>query len=576
MHAMFDLNFGNINAIINLIVAILALFVFIFALVLFLVLHFSNKKYNQAIDDSSNTLRVFVVDVKNDCVSYFNSSYLRKRKTTSITAFYNQFQSQEREKLISWVGDLLDNHENVQKFLEIRVYIKTKKINVPSILQVVKIDNKKQLIYLESHLLKFSEKTHKKGEHHLMVNKEVFARKILTSNGKGSTFCVNFFNKTTKTNDFSRLAYVDLKNILTSFASESIIVTEHDFGKIIIANFDAINKLGQFAFIDLIKAAINRFLLIESFADEIDFTIGVIENQVHFRDVNGLSKNVLALSELAKDDERQILFFSDNKSISIEDKGQQYRTDVETIIQDNKLDYFFQAIVDFDRKHIVGYKASAIPIDSYFKNIDDLKNYALRTEDDKELFSTLVKNSISRFVQEKNDQNLQLFLPISYNEMNYVNRSLGHTSGVSEANIVLVLKERELNLIPADYGEEGFINAIRSFKSKGYSVALEIDDDVLTLSPKLYSLFDYFNLSVASHISKKNAGSKLPSFQGLIEKLLHYQKPIVATDIPSWEIVELVYKLGVSIICSDAIALPEQNIMPLQKKIITKIKNLKS
>ena len=200
----------------------------------------------------------------------------------------------------------------------------------------------------------------------------------------------------------------------------------------------------------------------------------------------------------------------------------------------------------------------------------------MRTEDDKGLFSTIVKNSISKFVQEKDDPNLQLFLPISYNEINYVNRSLGHIPGVENANIVLVLREKDLGAIPEDEGQESFINAARSFKSKGYSIALEIDDDVLTLPPNIYGLFDYFNLSVASHLQKKNAGSQLPTFQGLIEKLLHYQKPIVAMNVPTWDLVELVYKLGVSIICSDAIALPDENIVPLSRKILTKIENLKS
>lgn len=554
----------------------IALLAIILVIILLLVSNHDDKKFAGLINDSSNTLRIFVVDVKNDHVSYFNSSYLRRRKTSSITSFYNQFQSRDREKLIQWVGELLENQEDTPKFLEIHVYIKAKKINVPSILQVTKIDHKKQLIYLESHLLKYHVKSHKKGEHHSMVNKEVFCQKILTSNGKGSTFCVNFFNKNTKTNDFSRLAYIDLKNILTSFISDEVYITEHDFGKIIISNFAAITKLDEFSFIESLKTRINRFLLIESFADEIDCTIGVIENQINYRDVNGLIKNVLALSELAKDEEQQTIFFTDKKSFEVKDQGQQYRTDVETIIQDNKLIYYFQPIYDVNRKLIIAYQSSVVPVDSYFKNIDDLKNYALRTEDDKELFSTIIKNTISRFVEEKNEESIKLFLPISYNEINYVNRSLGHTSGVSDANIVLVLKEKDLASIPADYVEEGFINAIRSFKSKGYAVALEIDDDVLTLSPTLYSLFDYFNLSVASHITKKNAGSQLPTFQGLIEKLLHYQTPIVATNIPSWEIVELVYKLGISMICSNAIALPAENVMPIERKILTKLRNLKS
>ena len=329
-------------------------------------------------------------------------------------------------------------------------------------------------------------------------------------------------------------------------------------------------------FIDSVKARINRFLLIKSYSDDIDYTIGIIENSENFRDAPTLIKNAIMVSDLTKDSDNQIAFFNDIKTMLIDDQGKQFRTDVQEVIEDNKLRYYFQPIYSVDRGRVIGYKSSIVPYDSYFHEIDTLKNYAMRTEDDKELFSTITKNVISRFVEEKNDSNFLLFFPVSFNEINFVNKSLGHTRGVSDCNIVLVLKERELSNLPDEYEEEALINAIRSFKSKGYAVALEIDDDILTLSPTLYGSFDYFNLSVATHISKKNAGRNLPSFQGLIEKLLHYETPIIALDIQSWDIVELVYRLGVSNICSDAIAQPAENIMPLQRKIITKINNLKS
>lgn len=575
MRSLIEFDFADPINIVGMLIILGAFVALVVIFIMFLVLHYSQKKFINDIENASNTLRIYVVDVKNDNVSYFNSSSLTARKSSSITSFYNQFESREREKLISWIGDLLENKET-PKFLEIKVFIKVKKTHVSSLLQVQKIDLKNQIIYLESRLLKFTNKAHKKGEHHLLVSKDIFAKNILSNNGKGCTFCFNFFNKLTKTSEFSRLAYVDIKNILSSFISNTVMMTEHQYGQIIVTNFNANEKVDQFAFIEQIKNKINRFLLIESFADEIDFTVGVIQNQIYFRDVNSLTKNVLALSELAKDEAQSVLFFSDKKALDDEESVQHYRTDVETIIQDNKLGYYFQPVYSFDRGRVVAYRNSVVPIDSYFKNIDDLKNYALRTEDDKGLFSTIVKNAISKFVQEKDDPSLQLFLPISYNEINYVNRSLGHIPGVDNANIVLVLKEKDLSNIPEDEGQESFIAAARSFKSKGYSIALEIDDDVLTLSPTIYGLFDYFNLSVASHLEKKNAGSQLPTFQGLIEKLLHYQKPLVAMNVPTWDLVELVYKLGVSIVCSDAIALPEQNIMPLTRKMLIKIENLKS
>ena len=95
--------------------------------------------------DKSNTIRVYVVDVKNDIVKYFNSSALRIKQTSSVTAFYSQFSSKDRQALISWIGDLLDKDVETNKFFEEKIYIKRKKKTYSSILSATKIDFEKQL-----------------------------------------------------------------------------------------------------------------------------------------------------------------------------------------------------------------------------------------------------------------------------------------------------------------------------------------------------------------------------------------------------------------------------------------------
>ena len=568
----------EINSIVELIMLIVggvALLAMVVVIILFAISNHRDENHDKEIRNLSNSLRIFVIDVKNDTVRYFNSAHLRERRTSSITSFYNQFSSGERENLINWVGHLLENDDETPKFLEVNVYIEASRQTAASILEVQKIDYERQVIYIESHLLQTTFKAKHKGEKPDFSKKDYLFKRIFMSNGRGATFAFSFYNVLTKTADISQLAYADIKDIMVGFSEEDVIVTEEKFGQILISNFNVKGRSEMNEFIETVKSRINRFLLIKSYSDSISYTIGVIENSENFRDADTLVKNVLMVSDLTKDSENQIAYFNDIKTLLIDDQGKQFRTDVQEVIEDNKLHYYFQPIYNIDRRRIIAYKSTVVPYDSYFHEIDTLKNYAMRTEDDKELFSTITKNVISRFVQEKNDAHYLLFYPVSFNEINFVNKSLGHINGVSDANIVLVLKERDLSARPDEYEEEALINQIRNFKSKGYGVALEIDDDILTLSPNLYGAFDYFNLSVATHISKKNAGRNLPSFQGLIEKLLHYEKPIVALDIQSWDIVELVYRLGVPNICSDAIAMPAENILPLQKKITTKLGNLK-
>ena len=558
-----------------LIVSFLALCIIVFISVYYGVLNHQESIHTKDIRDLSNKTRIYVVDVENDIVNYFNSDRLKERKTSSITVFYNLYESKERERLINWIGDILNPEISAPKYLEIQIYSRSSRQYFPTILEVQKIDMKKQVIFLESHILQTGFKAHKKGEHLLFSSMEFFNKKLLLSNGKGSTYFFNFYNKITKSSDISQLIYADLRDIILSYSNENILAVEQGPGQILVANFSVKGKEETTSFLNLVKTKINRFLLIKSYSD-ISFSVGIIENNENFRDVTTLIKNVSAVANLCKDMDEQTAFFSESKMLLTEEQSNQYRTDVQNIIAENKLKYLFQPIIDVDRSKVVAYKASAVPVDSFFENLESLKIYAKRTEDDKDLFSTITKNTISRFVQEKDEDNLKLFYPIAFNELAYASKTLSRTDGVNDVNIVLVLFEKDLSNLPDDYEDKTLIDLILSFKSKGYSVALEIDDDILTLSPDIYNVFDYFNLSVATHISKKNTGTTLPTFQGLIEKLLHYNKPLIALDIQSWDILELVYRLGVSRICSDSVALPAENIMPLQKKILTKIINLKS
>ena len=227
-----------------------------------------------------------------------------------------------------------------------------------------------------------------------------------------------------------------------------------------------------------------------------------------------------------------------------------------------------------EKSRMVGYQAKFEPLDSFFDSIDELKSYAIRTEDDKELFSTIARNSITRFIEQKDGASLRLFFPITFPELDYVNRTFAYISSINEANIVLILNEDELLNLPKE-SITALVDIIMTFKSKGYEVALLLNDKETALNSTVYEVFDYFLLSVASHVTdRKSQSRQIPSFQALVEKLLRYNKPIIAIDIPSLSLVEYIIKLGVTIVGSDSIAPFDENVLPLNKKILMKLKNM--
>ena len=133
----------SVIELVMIVVAAFAFFAAIVIIILFAISKHRDENHDKEIRDLSNSLRIFIVDVPNDAVRYFNSAHLRERKTSSITAFYNQFSSKERENLINWIGNLLDQSTNTPRYLEVNVYIKSSKQSATSILEVQKIDFKK-------------------------------------------------------------------------------------------------------------------------------------------------------------------------------------------------------------------------------------------------------------------------------------------------------------------------------------------------------------------------------------------------------------------------------------------------
>lgn len=534
------------------------------------------KKFQQNVKESSNSLRVFVIDVQNDRVRYFNRSRLQKRKTSTMTEFYNQFPANERARIVSWISDILNNVPDTPQFLEINVLINYNKKSFFSLLQVEHVDRNKGLIYLESYLLRymFAQKM-KNAQTRKFLSPERFASVVQNNQSlKGVTIAINFFNKRTYEESISHLLFAQIKNVLVPYVSPTRPMLEHGDNRIIVSDLKVANRAGAIALVNTLKNEIKRLLMISSNEDRIGITFGVAENRYFVNNFDNLIQTINMLSDVAKDDKKDVIFYEEGNKVSSDNNAQHYRTEVERIVQDKKLKYLYRPIYNVARGRMLGYQSFIEPIDSFFDSIDELKTYAVRTEDDKELFATIARNCISRFIQEKDGITIKLFFPISVNEMTYVNRTFAHISSIKEANIVLILNEDELLNLPKD-SSDSLIATLKTFKSKGYEVSLMLNNKETALPSQVYEVFDYFLISVISHITtKKSQGRQLPSFRSLIEKLLKYNKPIVATNIPNWELVEYIIKLGVELVSSEAISPSNENILPLSKKAITKLKNM--
>ena len=146
---------------------------------------------------------------------------------------------------------------------------------------------------------------------------------------------------------------------------------------------------------------------------------------------------------------------------------------------------------------------------------------------------------------------------------------LPHIPQVKDANLVLVFDEQEVN---ENSSQLDLLNAsLMKFHQMGFDIALLLQDKNLLLDSSVYTNFDYFvaGASMLNEI-KKNNRIRL-SIHTLIEQLLKYKKPIIATDLEGWQSIELIIKSGINYISSEAVAASNDMLLPVDKKKMEKL-----
>lgn len=558
-----------------LIVAIAIAFITIVVLVVTFSIGFNvEEKYSNQLKDASNSVRIYTIDLDNEVVHFFNRSNLRKRETISLIQFYEHFPLNEREDLIAWVNDLINDEEDVQKYKEIHVLAKHRKTNFFSFLEVKDINYKSRIIRVDSYLIKTTviKKAKNADAVHFSTQESFNTFFSSASSNRGFSVAFNFFNL--RNNDeISPLVFTQIKNIFKGYVLPNRPIIELSQHQIIVSDLKASNRLQFVQLINSIKNEINSYLMISSLVEQIGFVIAAIENKYMAKEPEKLVNTLISLTEIAKDDHEPIIWYEEGRDLESQHGDETYHTEVERIIKDKKLRYTFRPIVDLDKARIIGYQAYIQPLDSFFGTIGELKAYAARTEDDRVLFTTIARNTITRYAQEKSNDSHKLFFKVNNFERNYVNRTFAHIANIKTINIVLVYSEAELSNLTDNTST---ITEIKNFKSRGYQVALELEDNDMALANLLYEAFDYFIVDVDDNLKiGKGSQRSLLNFRGLVERLLKYHRPIIAIDVPSWDTVELMNKLGISLISSDAVSGKSENVLPLPSKSLIKIKNMK-
>ena len=540
-----------------------------------------DHKYTERMKAESTTLRIYIIDIKNNSVVYFNRSDLKNKTQIDMNAFYSHFHLNDIDKIKNWIFSICTDYRAADKYLEADVLVNHGKMTFFSLLKLLKYDPNEGIIHLESFILKYitpnnstSKKKKKKALFTGVVKRSTMESLIVKEKSlKGFTFAIRFYyirQKVLSNDKIERYMIMTLKNAIYPFASNPRVSRQIiDTGDNELLLFDLRIATRDEAMILATSMAhsVKKCIGVNGYADSINFSIGVVENAQYYQDLDSMILKAQEACMSAQHNGQEVLLYQKQAAPLVE--IDRYREEVESLMRPNNLRYLFRPIFDVAKRRTLGYFEYVKAYNSPFASFAEMSKYASKVDLNKQLFAMVARYVIPKFASEKQEEHLRLFMLVSFQDIDHMAEILNQIPQLQDIHLVLVFNEQEINENASHL--ELLNNSLRSLRDQHFELAMLMKDKNLLLDPSVYYNFDYFVAgSMMIGEIRKNNRIRL-SIHSLIESLLKYHRPIIATDLEGWQAIELIIKSGVSIVSSETISSSNDMLLPLEKKKIDKL-----
>ena len=568
-------DFTNVPFIIFTVLVSLVL-VFLLFLVISLVIS-SNRdfKYIERMKAESTTLRIFAIDVKKNSVIYFNRSDLRNKKQIDLNSFYSHFHSNDVDKIKAWIYSICTNYKTADKYLEADVIVNHGKTTYFSLLKLLKYDPNEGVIHLESFILKYitpnntPNKKKKKSTFTGVVKRSTMESLIVKEKSlKGFTFAIRFYyirQKVLSNDKIERYMIMTLKNVIYPFSSNPRIsrqIIDTGENELLLFDLRIASRDEAMVLATSIAHSIKKCIGVNGFADSINFSIGVVENAQYYQDLDSMILKAQEACMSAQHHGQEILLYQKQAAPLVE--IDRYREEVENLMQPNSIRYLFRPIFDVKKRCTIGYFEYVKAYNTPFTSFAEMSKYASKVNMSKEFFAMIARYVIPKFASEKQEDYWRLFMLVSLQDIDHMSEILKQIPQSRDVHLVLVFNEQEINENSSNL--ELLNDSLKALRTDGFELAMLMKDKNLLLDSSVYYNFDYFVAgSMMIGEIRKNNRIRL-SIHSLIESLLKYHRPIIATDLEGWQAIELIIKSGVDIVSSETISPSNDMLLPLEKK----------
>ncbi len=536
-------------------------------------------KYERKIKQESITTRIFIIDVKKNTVVFFNRSDLKNKRKMDLSNFYAQFHENDSERVKQWIMQICLDSKSADPYLEADVLLNRGKVTYFSLLKLLKYNPKVGVVHIESHILRFitpiNYDSKKKDTLIGVVKRSVMDNTI--SKGKslrGFTFAIRFFyirQKALSNDKIERYMIMTLKNEVYPYASDPKAprqIIDESGSEILLFDIHMDSRDQARRLASSIAHSLRKSIQVNGYSESVNFAIGIVENKQYYQDFDSIVTKAQEACINAQQNGKEVFLYQKSSGPMMLELDR-YADEVEKLMKPNSLRYLFRPIIDVHRHRILGYFEYVRAYDSPFNNFSEMSKYAAKVGQNRQLFAITAKSVIAKFLSERPSTMSRLFFLVSMLDIDHMVDILPQIPNIQDVRLVLVFDEQEVN---ENSSQLELLNAsLKKFHQLGYDLALLLQDKNLLLDPSVYTNFDYFVAGAAMLNEIKKDNRIRLSIHTLIEQLLRYKKPIIATDLEGWQAVELIIKSGVNYISSEAVAASNDMLLPVDKKKMDKL-----
>lgn len=539
-------------------------------------------KYYRNMSSGINSVRIYRIEAQKGAVVFFDLGKLSPQRRSSLNEFYNSFPGSEPQRVRSWIEDILAE-KKATDYLQTSVYFHRSKCRMNAFLHIRKSDPVHGVIHLESYLLPERKIKANIGSLVRLSSEKEFSEGLRSLSGYGgTTYCFSLVQTPSAGSRKKEKVSLDLsyrfRMALEPFVRGSTKLIQASENEFLIASFDQSDQTEAISFALLaVNEVQKRLAQYSSNKNPIEVRVGIVHNKDLMGDGDAIISSARRTAKNAFETKSSIAFFKKGTEDYSLSEITQYRSEVERIIYEKKILYTFRPVYAVSRKRIIGYLGKAAPrSECAFDSIDELKNYAIRAKDDKNLFAAIAKNLVGTFVSERELKSQKLYYPARPNELSSIPSFFKRLRGAKDANLVFVLINDDIFSFVANNGIETLLENIKNVKEAGYGIAYTVRGKSLGIDAVLLAEADAFFVDFLSSDTDTGLDTGIRSqLHALVEKLLKYKKPIIGSNLSNWNALELVVGSGIEYISSDVFAPYSASLMPVNEKNENRILILK-